>query len=186
MQQAPVMDEGRFRNRLRPWIWGAAAVLLALPAVAMRWFPGSGVDWSVGDFVVMGALLAFAAGLYELGARHGGQLAYRAGIGLAVLTGFLTVWVNLAVGMLGDEGDAVNLLFAGVLVLAIGVALAARLRAAGMARAMALAGIAQLLVVGIGAATGDYRMNELVLSACFALPWCASALLFRYAAAGEA
>lgn len=181
MQQAPAMDNGRFRNRLRPWIWGGAAMLLALPAIAMHWFPGSGVDWSVGDFVVMGTLLAFAAGLYELGARSSGRLAYRAGIGLAVLTGFFTVWVNLAVGMLGDD-DPLNLLFALVLLLAGGGALLARLRPAGMARAMAVAGIAQLLVVGIGAATGDYRMNELVLSASFALPWCASALLFRHAA----
>ena len=184
MHQAPAtMDDGRTRNRLRPWIWGGAVALLALPAIAMRWFPGSGVDWRAGDFVAMGALLAMAAGLYELGARSSVSLAYRAGFGLAVLTGLLTVWVNLAVGMLGEEGSAPNLMFAAVLLLACAGAFAARMRPAGMARAMAIAGIAQWLAVVLGAALGEYRGNELVLSACFALPWFASALLFRHAAA---
>ncbi len=183
MHQVPAMDDGRTRNRLRPWIWGGAAGLLAVPAIAMRWFPGSGVDWTTGDFVAMGALLAFAAGLYEIGARSSARLAYRAGFGLAVLTGFLTVWVNLAVGMLGDEGDTPNLMFAAVLLLAIVGALAARLRPAGMARAMAMTGNAQLLAVALAAVLGDYRANELVFSGCFALPWFASALLFRHAAA---
>ena len=63
MHQVPAMDEGRTRNRLRPWIWGGAAGLLALPAIAMRWFPASGVDWRAGDFVVMGALLAIGLNL---------------------------------------------------------------------------------------------------------------------------
>ena len=52
-----------------------------------------------------------------------------------------------------------------------------------MARATAMAGNAQLLVVALAAALGDYRGLELVLSGCFALPWFASALLFRHAAA---
>ena len=69
MHQVPAMDDGRMRNRLRPWIWGGAAGLLALPAIAMRWFPASGVDWRAGDFVVMGALLAIAAGLWQVVAR---------------------------------------------------------------------------------------------------------------------
>ena len=182
MHQAPAMDDGRTRNRLRPWIWGGAVGLLALPAIAMRWFPASGVDWRAGDFVAMGALLAIAAGLYELGARSSASVAYRAGFGLAVLTGFLTVWVNLAVGMLGEEGSPPNLMFVAVLLLAGAGALATRLRPAGMARAMAMAGNAQLLVVALAAALGDYRGIELVLSGCFALPWFASALLFRHAA----
>jgi len=93
------------------------------------------------------------------------------------------VWVNLAVGMLGAEGDTPNLMFAAVLLLAIVGALAARLRPPGMARAMTMTGNAQLLAVALAAALGDYRGNELVLSGCFALPWFASALLFRHAAA---
>lgn len=167
-------------NPLSPWLWLVAAGLLAVPAVAM-WLDAPGVHWTALDFIVMGLLMATACGLYELGARLNGSPAWRAAFGLAALTGFLTVWVNLAVGMLGSEGDPVNLLFAGVLALAAVGALVARFRPAGMARAMAVAGVAQLAVVGVAAALGGYRTQELLLTAGFALPWFVSALLFARA-----
>ena len=90
---------GRRGNSLRPFVWGAAAGLLLLPAVAMQFFPASGVNWTGFDFIAMGVMLATACGLYELGAWLSGNTIYRAGFGLAALTGFLTVWVNLAVGL---------------------------------------------------------------------------------------
>lgn len=172
-------------NGLRPLIWGGAACLLLLPAVAMQWFPASGVNWTASDFVVMGVLLAILCGLCELGAWLGGNIAYRAGFALAALTGFLTVWVNVAVGMLGDEDGTINLMFAGVLFIAAAGALLAALKPRGMALAMAVAAIAQLAAVGVALALGGYDARELTFSAMFALPWLASAALFRKAA-GEA
>ena len=76
----------------------------------------------------MGVLLAILCGLYELGAWMSDNIAYRAGFGLAALTGFLIIWVNLAVGMLGDEDGTINLVFAGVLFIATAGALIAGLR----------------------------------------------------------
>jgi len=172
---------GRSRpNPLRPWLWSGAAGLLAVPAVAM-WLGAPGVHWTAMDFAVMGFLLATACGLYEFGARLDGGRAWRAGFGLAALTGFLTVWVNLAVGMLGEVVDRANLMFAGVLAVAAAGALVARFRPAGMARAMLVAGGAQLAAVGAAVAIGGYAVHELLLAACFALPWFASALLFARA-----
>ena len=173
-------------NGLRPWIWGAAACLLLLPALAMRFFPDSGVNWTAADFIVMGLLLAFACGLYELGAWISGNVAYRMGFGLAALTAFLTLWVNLAVGMLGSENDGINLMFAGVLLVAAVGGLLAAFKPAGMSRAMVAAGIAQLLAVGVGLAMGEFQPLELALTGLFALPWFASALLFRKAARDQA
>ena len=167
-------------NPLSPWVWFAAAGLLALPAIGM-WLDRPGLHWTPLDFIVMGLLLATACGLYELGARLSGNRAFRAAFGLAALTGFLTIWVNLAVGMLGSEGDQANLMFAGVLAVAAVGSIVARFRPVGMARAMALAGLAQLAVVGVAVAAGGYRPHELALSACFVLPWFVSALLFAKA-----
>lgn len=191
MATIPDFDSRRGRNRLRPLIWGGAAVLLLLPAVAMQ-FDASGVDWTGGDFVVMGAMLATACGLYELGAWLSGNAAYRAAFGIATLAGFLTIWVNLAVGMIGSEGNALNLMFGAVLLVAAAGALLARFRAPGMARAMGATSVAQLLVAGIGLgvglaagtdeAAGPPLAREAFLTACFALPWLASAVLFRKAA----
>lgn len=183
MNNAMTMGNGGRRNGLRPFVWGAAACLLLLPLLAMRFFPDSGVDWTGSDFAVMGAMLAAACGLYEFGAWLSGNIAYRAAFGLAALTAFLTVWVNLAVGMLGSEHNAANLMFAGVLGIAALGALIARFRPQGMAVAMGAAGIAQLLAAGAGFVVLDWpEWREIVLTALFALPWFASALLFRKAA----
>lgn len=176
----------RSRNRLRPLIWGGAACLLLLPAVAMRF--DSGVNWTVGDFVVMGTLLALVCGMYELATRRSGSTTYRAGVGLALLAGFMTVWVNLAVGMYGSGDNPLNLMFGGVLLVAAVGALLARFRARGMAVAMGVTAAAQLLATATGLGIGLSGMGgldthgiwrEAGLCACFALPWLASALLFR-------
>lgn len=182
MTGTATLGTGPRRNGLRPFIWGAAACLLLLPALAMQFFPGSGVNWTASDFVAMGVMLAVACGIYELGAWLSGNSAYRAGFGLAALSGFLTIWVNLAVGMLGSEDNNFNGLFLGVLAVAALGAIVARLRPAGMARAMFATAIAQLAVVGIALAIGGFNARELVLTACFALPWLASGQLFRSAA----
>lgn len=166
-------------NRLRPLVWCGAALLLLLPAVAMR-FPATGVDWSAADFIVFGAMLATACGLYELATRTSGDAWYRAGAGIAVATGLLTVWVNGAVGMIGDEGDRANLVFAGVLGIAVVGALLAKLRAAGMVRAMLATGCAQAACAPLAWAHGEARAAFFI--ACFALPWLAAAALFRKAA----
>ncbi len=177
-------------NRLRPFIWGSAAFLLLLPAVAMRFT--TEVDWSAGDFLVMGVMLATACGLYELGVWLSGNPAYRAAFGIAVIASFLTVWVNLAVGMFGSEGNPLNLMFAGVLLVAAIGSLLAMFKARGMARAMVATAAAQLLAAGIGLGVGltagtdepqgPHIALEAFLTACFALPWLVSALLFHKAA----
>lgn len=172
---------GRRGNRWRLAIWGGAACLLLLPLLAMRLVPGSGVDWTPSDFVVMGAMLAIACGTYELMAWISGNPVYRAAAGVAILAGFLTVWVNLAVGMVGSEANPYNLLFAGVLAVALLGAVFARLRARGMARAMCAAALAQALLAGIALVAGwDHR--GAVFAAAFSVPWLLSAALFALAA----
>lgn len=180
----------RSGNRLRPLVWGGAAGLLLLPAVAMR-LGVPGVHWTGSDFAVMGLMLAAACGLYELATRRSASTAYRAGFALAVATAFLTVWTNLAVGMFGREDDRLNLMFGAVLLVAVVGALLARLRARGMVRAMAATAAAQLLAalvgLGVGLASAAHvsdaspLLREVLLVAAFALPWAGSALLFHRA-----
>lgn len=190
MSTRPDPASRRGRNRLRPLVWGGATLLLMLPAVAMRFT--AEVDWDVRDFLVMGVMLGVACGLYEFAAWLSGSPVYRLAFGIAVVTGFLTVWVNLAVGMLGSEGNPINLMFGGVLLVAATGSLLARFRADGMARAMGVTAGTQVLAAAIGLALGvsgdaggspgpvSYR--EAFLTACFALPWLVSSMLFRRAA----
>ena len=165
-----------FGSRWRIVFWGAACALLALPAVAMQFTRE--VDWSGGDFVLMGLLFALVGGGIELAVSRSSDRFYRAGAIVAILAGFLTIWVNLAVGMIGSEDNSYNLLFAGVLVLAILGSALASFRARGMAGAMAAAAAVQFLAAIMGL-PADPRGG--ILSALFALPWLLSAALFRTA-----
>lgn len=162
-------------NRWSLAIWGVAALLLLVPAVAMRFT--SEVNWTSGDFLVMGAMLAIACGAYELVARMSGDTWYRAAVAIAIVTAFVTVWVNLAVGMLGSPGNPANLLFGGVLAVALIGALIARFRAQGMARAMLAAALAQAAMT-LYALVGGYA-EVVVHVGLFIIPWLLSAQLFR-------
>lgn len=167
-------------RRALHWRWvlrTGAGVLLLVPWVAMQFTDQ--VRWTLSDFVVFGAMLAAACATYELGARLSGQWTYRAGVGLAVVTAFLLVWINLAVGIVGSETNAANLLFFGVLLVAVVGAGVARLRAAGMVVAMVATAIAQLLVALLVLPSASDA--ALVLTAVFVGLWLAAAQLFRKA-----
>jgi hypothetical protein len=124
---------GRPGSRWRIAIWGGAALLLALPLVAMQFTRE--VVWGPVDFAVFGAMLAAACGAWELATRASGNMAYRAAAGVAIATALLTIWANLAVGMIGDKDNPLNLMFAGVLAFGLVGALVARFRPQGMAYA---------------------------------------------------
>ena len=172
-----------------PWRiigWSGAAALLSLPAVAMQFTPE--VVWTTSDFGVMSAMLLTAGLALEALVRASRSAPYRFGAGVAVLAGFLLVWVNLAVGFLGDEGNPANLAFLLVHATAIGGAILARFRADGMAWTMVAAAIVQVLVAAVGfvagfASPGGKGTFEVTMgSAMFGGLWLMSAALFACAA----
>jgi MFS family permease len=163
---------------LRWVVWGGAALLLLAPLIAMRFTRE--VDWSPLDFLVMGVLLALVGGAYELAVRVARSHVYVIAFGVAVGTAFLTVWANLAVGIVGEPAEPINRIYFGVVAVAVLGATLARLRPAGMARAMLAAALAQAVgsIVGL-VADGT---TVFVLTAVFAVLWLVSAALFRRAA----
>lgn len=168
-------------NRWSLAIWTGAAALLAVPAVAMRFTPD--VQWTALDFVTFGIMLAVACGTYELLARKSASLAYRAGAAAAIGTGFFLVWVNIAVGVIGDEHNPANLMYAGVLLVAIVGAIVARFKARGMARAMVATAVAQAVAGGV-AIFGrlDVPVMMLGITAMYVVLWMVASVLFRKAA----
>lgn len=175
----------RHSNRWRVLGWGCAVALLALPFIAMQFT--SEVDWSPIDFVVMAILFAMAGLAIELAVRASAKISYRTGAAVAALAGFLLVWVNLAVGFLGDEGNPANLLFVAVLAIAAGGAFVARGRPDGMARAMIAAAAVQALIGALAlvaplGSPGWPGVYEAVLgTTLFCGLWLLSAWLFRRA-----
>ena len=177
-----VEDSGR--RGWSPWRvagWSIPVLLLMLPAVAMQFT--SEVDWSLADFIFAAVLFGTVGLAFELIVRTSDSLAYRFGAGLAVVAAFLTIWVNGAVGMIGSEDNPYNLVFGGVLLIALIGSVLGRFRPAGMARAMAVAAIAQV-VAGAAGLTTDAR--GAVLSMGFGGLWLLSAALFWNSAREQA
>lgn len=161
--------------RVLPWV--GASALLAAPAVAMRL--GADVDWTAFDFIVAGIMLAVPLTVFELALRASGSLAWRAGTVVALGTAFLIVWSNLAVGILGSENDPINLIFFGVVFVAVAGALLAGFRARGLAVAMTVAAAAQAATAVVALVGGHF---EFVIIGVFMTGWLLSAWLFRKAA----
>jgi MFS family permease len=161
------------------WLgWGAAIALWLTPLVSMPFTEE--VQWDWVDFVAAGILLSVPGLLLELTVRMTRNTAYRLGVAVGLLAALLLVWISLAVGIIGSEDNPANLLYVAVLATAVGGAIAAGLRAAGMARAMFATAAAQMLVGLLVLAAG--LGFTLIINAFFALLWCLSAGLFRAAA----
>ncbi len=167
----------------------ATAFILLLPLLAMQLTDE--VVWNLADFAAAGVLL-FGAGLtYELIARKAGHIAHRAAVGVAVAAALLLVWINLAVGIIGNEGNPANLMYIGVLAVGIIGALIARFQPHGMARALFATALAQMLVavIALAARLGTsgpvWPRDVLIATGFFATLWLGSALLFRRASASD-
>jgi len=171
-----------------PWRligWAIPLGLLTIPWLAH--FP-----WTASDFVFAAVMFAVVGGTFELAVRASGSWAYRAGAAIALGTAFLTVWINLAVGIIGNEDNPLNLMFFGVIAAAIVGAIVARFEAAGMVRAMIVAAALQGLI-GVGTLIAGWGSSEppgiialVILIEFFAGGWLLSAFAFRKAAARQA
>ena len=176
----------RGRSHWRTTGWGLAALLLLLPFVAMQFTDE--VDWSAGDFMVFGLMLAIAGGTVELAVRYSRNSTYRAGAGLTILGSFLLIWVNGAVGFLGSEDNPANLMFALILLINVLGAIAVGGRASGMTRVLLASAAVQVLIGVIAffaglASEGPQGLYEVVMgTTLFAGIWLGAAGLFRIAA----
>ena len=181
------INEGGWRRCPgRLLLWAIPTALLIAPAVAMQFTRE--VQWDAFDFVFASVLLFGAAGTVDLAIRKGGSTAYRLGAGLAVLASFLLIWINGAVGVIGDEDNPANLMFIGIIAIAAAGAVIARFEARGMARAMLIAfvlnaAIAVLVpVYGWGGDEPPGTVRLVMLIGVFAMMWGLSSALFAKAA----
>ena len=156
-----------------PWRiigWGTVAALLLAPLVAMQFT--SEVDWDETDFIVMGFIFGSLGLALEFMVSRSESMAFRIASGIAILAAFLLIWANLAVGMIGSEGNPYNLLFGGVLAVALVGSIAARFRPSGMTLAT------------VGGIATDPR--GALFSSVLGVLWLLAAFLFRKSAEGRA
>ncbi len=176
-------------------VWAAVVMLILLVPLVLTLL-GSGVDgegwyWTSGDFIFAFVVLFGAGLMYELVAKRMTGKAYKFAVGLAVGTALLLVWINAAVGIIGDgEEDLASMMYVGGS-LAVGIigALIARFQPRGMARALFATALFQILVAvialvfGLGSSGPIWPRDVLILTGFFATLWVGSALLFVRASA---
>lgn len=162
------------------------ALLLLVLFTAMQ--ATNEVNWSLVDFLIMGMLL-FGIGLsYLLLTRGAPNIAYRAAAGLALVTTFLMIWANLAVGLIGSGPNPGNLMYMGVILVVIIGSIRSQFRSAGMERAMyaAILALAALSVIAFIMKMHRYPDSSvteiLAVNGFFAGLFAVAGSLFHYAA----
>jgi len=86
-------------SRLRVAAWGAAGLLLLLPLLAMQFTEE--VRWDAADFAHFGAMLLGAGCAFEVAFHRMRRRSYRIAIGLFIVTTFILLWAEAAVGIVG-------------------------------------------------------------------------------------
>jgi hypothetical protein len=160
--------------------WMAALALLLTPLVMMQF--SDEWHWTFGSFVFAGVVIGGLMLFYEFVERASQSRAYRAGVAVALVTSFLTVWTTIV----RDDGS--GMAFFMLIMAALVGAFAAWFRAAGMARTMFGVAIMQALL-GVAVATApstasvpDEPFRALLFCGIFTALWLISAAFFRAAA----
>ena len=89
-------------NSIFAWIALGTALLLLVPLVAMQFT--NEVQWTLSDFIVMGALLSGIGSAFVIIARRI-LPKHRLPTGIALLALFLYIWAELAVGIFTNFGS---------------------------------------------------------------------------------
>jgi hypothetical protein len=165
-----------------PWRigrWTAALALLLTPLAMMQF--SDEWHWTIGSFLFAGAMIGGVGLLYDFVERASDSRAYRAGMAVAVVTSFLTVWTTVV----RDDGTGIGY-FMLIMAAAVG-GFAAWFQPAGMARTMLGVAIMQASLGGLIATAPSSASMEggpsraLLFSGVFTVLWLISATFFRVA-----
>lgn len=167
-------DSGWRASRWRITAWSSAALVVMLILLV------DDVDWETGVVIILGIFLVTPAVLHELASRYSGERAFKLALTLAIGATLLLLWVNGAVGIIGDDDNPANMIYLAIPAVVLIGAVIARLKPHGMKRTLYLAAAAQVLVFGIALAAGWGFTGPITVF--FVGMWLSSATLFRKAA----
>lgn len=164
-------------------------IILLIPLIAMQFTDE--VVWTLGDFVFAGILLFGTGTALILATAKFQSLTYKMGIIIGVISIFLLVWVNGAVGIVGHEGEPINVLY--FIIPAVGLvgSFLCRLNSQGMFYTLSIMALIPMIIAVI-AILGymqepphNTAMQILSINAFFTILFSLSAISFRNAAQDE-
>jgi nitrate/nitrite transporter NarK len=105
-------------------------------------------NWNLFDFLFIGILFFSIGVAYEIATQQVNNFYYKAAVGIALTAVLLLVWINAAVGIIGnaDVDNPSTLLYIGVLGIGLIGSMLTRLKPTGMANVLFTTAIAQACV----------------------------------------
>jgi len=161
-------------------------LILLVPLVAMQFTDE--VNWTAGDFIMMGALIFGIGFSYVLATRFISNIIHKIAIGFALASTFFMIWANLAVGLIGAGPNWGNLMYLGVVAVGIIGTILSRFTASGMERTMYAMALSLVLVAVIALFANMHQypgssMQEIIgVNGFFSILFAVTGLLFRYIA----
>lgn len=165
------------------------ALILLVPLIAQQFT--TEVNWSVADFLVMGALIFSTTLTFLLIVKSVKSLVYKAAVIMGIGSTFLMIWANLAVGLIGSGPNLGNLLYLGVIAIGFIGTFLSRFTPVGMERTMNAMALAIILLAVIALLTnmqqypGSSVAEIIGVNGFFAALFAISGLLFRFVAIGQ-
>jgi len=163
------------------------STLLMIPLLAM--IMTTEVNWGIFDFIVMGILISGTGMLYVLVSRISDNTAYRVATAITIFTGFLIIWINLAVGIIGAEDNPANLLYIVVFLIGITGAGISRLKPRGLSTTLFIATIFHLIIPVIAMIFWNSSLHDpfglnrvLLINSVIGGLLLVAAILFRFSA----
>ncbi len=111
-----------------------AALLLLIPLAAS--FITAEMQWTFSDYVLVWVMLFVAGTTYTLVSRLSSDYTYKAAVALASVTGLFMVWSNLAVGIIGNEDNAINVVYFVIIMVGFIGAFWVRFQSKGLSRVL--------------------------------------------------
>lgn len=159
-------------------------LMLVIPFIGNRTVEGW--NWDTFDFVFMGVLIFSAAFTFEMVARLSSNKMYKGAVGITVVAALLLTWMNLAVGIIGNEDNPANAMY--FLVIPVGFLglIASQMKAKGLSVTTFLMSAIVMATPCVALAVNRPSLDNLpgifgvfFISAFYAALYLGAGLLFR-------
>lgn len=161
-------------------------LFLLIPLYGNRFIEGW--NWSPFDFVFATVMVGGVQLAYAYISKKAGSSAYKIATGLTLLGMFLLIWINGAVGIIGDEDNGWNAMYFAVIGTIFLGSLISQFKSTGMKRTLYVASCVQMIVpvIAFVAARAEIAktpgvLGVFMLNAVFAMIFASAGVLYAQA-----